>query len=125
METHTILVTGGAGFIGTNLVNELQKRGHSVFAADLYNTDRENYVRADVRNYRQVEKLCAGEEFDYVYHLSRSRGSAEAGFTEGRRQDRDFFVQATSTMDTRKRQTILSRKNQRGCVVKVRVKRRA
>src|SRR5664280_2325390 len=74
METHTILVTGGAGFIGTNLVNELRKRGHSVLAADLYNTDREDYVRADVRNYRQVEKLFAGDEFDYVYHLAAEYG---------------------------------------------------
>jgi dTDP-glucose 4,6-dehydratase len=39
METQRILVTGGAGFIGTNLVNELRSRGHSVIAADLYNTE--------------------------------------------------------------------------------------
>jgi dTDP-glucose 4,6-dehydratase len=74
METHTILVTGGAGFIGTNLVLELQKRGHSVRAADLYNTDREDYLRADVRSYRQVEKLFADGEFDYVYHLAAEYG---------------------------------------------------
>lgn len=36
----SILVTGGAGFIGTNLVNELKDRGHEVIALDLYNTDR-------------------------------------------------------------------------------------
>ena len=35
MDTHRILVTGGAGFIGTNLVNELRSRGHEVFAVDL------------------------------------------------------------------------------------------
>jgi dTDP-glucose 4,6-dehydratase len=50
METERILVTGGAGFIGTNLVNELRKRGHEVIALDLYNTDREGYLRTDVRN---------------------------------------------------------------------------
>jgi len=57
METQRILVTGGAGFIGTNLVNELKNRGHEVIAADLYNTSRENYIRVDVRNYRQVERI--------------------------------------------------------------------
>ena len=41
METQRILVTGGAGFIGTNLVNELKTRGHEVIAADIYNTRRE------------------------------------------------------------------------------------
>ena len=35
-----ILVTGGAGFIGTNLCNELRSRGNNVIACDLYYTDR-------------------------------------------------------------------------------------
>jgi len=42
METKKILVTGGAGFIGTNLVNELKKRGHEVFAIDLLNNERDD-----------------------------------------------------------------------------------
>ena len=57
METQRILVTGGAGFIGTNLVNELESRDNEVIAADIYNTRRENYIRADVRNYRQLERI--------------------------------------------------------------------
>jgi dTDP-glucose 4,6-dehydratase len=32
-----ILVTGGSGFIGTNLVNELRSRNHDVIACDLLN----------------------------------------------------------------------------------------
>ena len=74
METERILVTGGAGFIGTNLVNELRKRGHEVIALDLYNTDREGYLRADVRNYRQLERAFDKREFDYVYHLAAEYG---------------------------------------------------
>ena len=70
METQRILVTGGAGFIGTNLVNELRSRGHSVIAADLYNTERDSYIRADVRNYRQLERIFERNTFDYVYHLA-------------------------------------------------------
>ena len=74
METQRILVTGGAGFIGTNLVNELKDRGHEVIALDLCNTDREAYIRADVRNYRQLEKVFDKWEFDYVYHLAAEYG---------------------------------------------------
>ena len=35
-ESMRILVTGGAGNIGTNLCNELRSRGHHVIALDLY-----------------------------------------------------------------------------------------
>jgi dTDP-glucose 4,6-dehydratase len=68
------LVTGGAGFIGTNLATELANRGHSVRVADLNHTDRQGSVRADVRNYRQVEKLFDDRQFDYVYHLAAEYG---------------------------------------------------
>ena len=74
MQTERILVTGGAGFIGTNLVIELKKRGHEVTAMDLFNTDREDYVRADVRNFRQLERAFEDREFDYVYHLAAEYG---------------------------------------------------
>lgn len=68
------MVTGGAGFIGTNLVNELRSRGHEVMAADLYNNERDGYVRADVRNHRQVERLFDEGSYDYVYHLAAEYG---------------------------------------------------
>ena len=74
METQRILVTGGAGFIGTNLVNELKERGHEVIALDLGNTEREEYVRADVRNYRQLERVFDKWDFDCVYHLAAEYG---------------------------------------------------
>jgi len=74
MSTEKILVTGAAGFIGTNLVNELNTRGHEVIVVDLYNTDRENYVRADVRNFRQLQKVFEKEKLDYVYHLAAEYG---------------------------------------------------
>lgn len=74
IETRKILVTGGAGFIGTNLVNELRSREHEVVALDLFNTELDNYVRADVKNYRQLEKLFLDDKFDYVYHLAAEYG---------------------------------------------------
>jgi len=74
METEKILVTGGAGFIGTNLVHELESRGHEVYAIDLYNTEREHYSRVDVKNYRQIERIFGENMFDYVYHLAAEYG---------------------------------------------------
>jgi len=74
METEKILVTGGAGFIGTNLVHELSARGHDVLAVDLSNTGRENYSRADVKNYRQIERIFESNTFDFVYHLAAEYG---------------------------------------------------
>ena len=70
-----ILVTGGAGNIGTNLCNELRSRGHNVIACDLYNTDRDNYIRCDIKNYRQLE-LVFDEfgPFDFVFHLAAEYG---------------------------------------------------
>jgi dTDP-glucose 4,6-dehydratase len=68
-------VTGGAGFIGTNLCNELRSRGHKVIASDLYHTERIDYKRCDVRNFRQLEALFEEyERFDYVYHLAAEYG---------------------------------------------------
>ena len=70
-----ILVTGGAGNIGTNLCNELENRGHYVLSCDLYNTERENYIRCDVRNYRQLESIFENYgNFDFVYHLAAEYG---------------------------------------------------
>ena len=70
-----ILVTGGAGNIGTNLCNELRSRGHKVISCDLYNTERDNYIRCDVRNFRQLQYVFDQfGPFDFVYHLAAEYG---------------------------------------------------
>ena len=70
-----ILVTGGAGNIGTNLCNELISRNHDVISCDLYNTERDNYVRCDVRNYRQLQQTFEDYgPFEFVYHLAAEYG---------------------------------------------------
>lgn len=74
MEHFKVLVTGGAGFIGTNLSHELKKRGHEVFCVDLLNNERCDYMRADVRSMRQLERVFEKNKFDYVYHLAAEYG---------------------------------------------------
>ena len=39
------LVTGGAGFIGSNLVDELIKRGHFVIVLDNFSTGRRSNLK--------------------------------------------------------------------------------
>jgi dTDP-glucose 4,6-dehydratase len=50
-------VTGGSGFIGSNLVKELKSRGHDVWLCDLLHSEKMNFVRCDVGVYHQVERL--------------------------------------------------------------------
>ena len=70
-----ILVTGGAGFIGTNLANELRLRGHDVFLIDQFNTDKNNYERCDVKSFFLLERIFQRYgNFDFVYHLAAEYG---------------------------------------------------
>ena len=67
-----ILVTGGAGFIGSHLCESLVKERHKVYVLDNYSTGRfENhhsgvtYIEGDVKN---IEKLVQFSP-DLIYHL--------------------------------------------------------
>jgi len=74
LETRHVLVTGGDGFIGTQLVRELASRGHDVLASDLYGNERTDFVRCDVREYRQLARVLEARKPDYVYHLAAEYG---------------------------------------------------
>lgn len=68
-----ILVTGGAGFIGTNLIKRLLKEGHEVVSLDDYETGTEdNHVDGATYVTGDIESLMywKGEDFDLVYHLA-------------------------------------------------------
>ena len=43
-------------------------------AADLLNCEHEGFIRADVKNYRQLERIFEKNRFDYVYHLAAEYG---------------------------------------------------
>lgn len=69
-----ILVVGGSGFVGSNLVNELRRRGHETWLSDLLNSEDPQFIRCDVREFRQVENLFENGDYDVVYHLAAEYG---------------------------------------------------
>jgi len=68
-----ILVTGIMGTLGRPLKQKLEERGHDVWGADLQHQADQKYYRADVSNYRQLERVFE-QDYDYVYHLAAEFG---------------------------------------------------
>ena len=60
-----ILVTGSKGTLGTRLVQELKNRGYEVWGCDLQHQRDDNYIRADVSNFRQMERVFEGDDGTY------------------------------------------------------------
>jgi UDP-glucose 4-epimerase len=74
-------VTGGAGFIGSNVVRRLVEDHHQVVVLDDLSSGREgnlrpfetvNFLRGDVRDAPLVQRACTG--VDVVFHLAASVG---------------------------------------------------
>ena len=68
-----ILVTGGNGFIGANLIAALSAKGHEVVSVDDLSTGKEiNEVRKAAYLYEDIEKVSYfdGSEVDVVFHLA-------------------------------------------------------
>ncbi|MEM3406955.1 MAG: SDR family oxidoreductase [Nitrososphaerota archaeon] len=80
MKEEKILVTGGAGFIGSHLVDELINRGYEVIVLDNFysgkignlrkNLKNKNFklIKGDVRNIKDVKKAI--KNVNAIFHLA-------------------------------------------------------
>jgi len=79
MNKMKILVTGGAGFIGSNLIKRLLNEGHEVHSLDNYSTGNVSnhlsvegftaiYTKGDVCEYGSYD--LPSDDYDIIYHLA-------------------------------------------------------
>lgn len=74
-----ILITGGAGFIGSHIAEYFNNEGEEVFVLDNLRTghrsnvefiDEAHFIKNDVTNKMFIDKLIKKEQFDIVIHLA-------------------------------------------------------
>ncbi|CAB4169749.1 WcaG Nucleoside-diphosphate-sugar epimerases [uncultured Caudovirales phage] len=82
-----VLVTGAAGFIGSNLIPVLHEAGHTVFGLDNFFNPSERYrermqweiSRGDVTNYDSLYDILSNRKIEAVVHLA-AHGSVPRSF---------------------------------------------
>lgn len=84
-----VLVTGGAGFIGSHLCKRLVKEGHSVVAIDnlsngciqnlngLEDTPQFTFYEFDINNTMKLRRAFDKHPFDMVFHLAANADTAK------------------------------------------------
>lgn len=85
-----ILVTGGAGFIGSHLVDNLLAQGHSIVVIDNLSLGRKNnlseafksdkfcFIEQNILDYETLNKIFKENKFEIVYHLAANSDIAQS-----------------------------------------------
>lgn len=86
LKDRKILVTGGAGFVGSNLSAMILKNGGQVVCFDDLSTGSERnitdlkanpnykFIKGDANNFDDLKKVFADNKFDYVFHYAARVG---------------------------------------------------
>ena len=85
-----ILVAGGAGFIGSHLIDSLLAEGHRVICADKLIMGKQNiehlegrddfkFYKVELADQEKVDEIFADENIDVVYHLAANSDIQKGG----------------------------------------------
>ncbi len=107
-ENQKVLVTGGTGMIGRQLVSLLSDRGAEIYVVSLDEPaglpEGVKFLKADLTYFDACLKICEG--MDYVFNLVGVKGSPKMC----REQPADFFVPMlqfnTNMMEAARRQNV-------------------
>ncbi|MBA7517779.1 UDP-N-acetylglucosamine 4-epimerase [subsurface metagenome] len=76
----SVLVTGGAGFVGSNLVRKLLPISEKVIIVDnlatgrysnlkdILNQEKIDFKLCDIGNYKQIEQIMKTNQIEYIFH---------------------------------------------------------
>ena len=89
-----ILVAGGAGFIGSHLIDSLLAEGHRVICADKLIMGKQNiehiseddnfkFYEVELADQDEVDQIFANERIDVVYHLAANSDIQKGGKEPG------------------------------------------
>lgn len=88
MISKRVLITGGAGFIGSSLADRLLHLGHKLFVIDdLSGGSKENlspkiqFFKCDLRNIKKSDQLMGIIRPEIVYHLSANAAENKSQFS--------------------------------------------
>lgn len=69
-----ILITGGSGFIGSELSKDLLQKGHQVVLFDMIPPERQrkevSFVRGNISNWAEVINVVRDYKVEYIFHLA-------------------------------------------------------
>lgn len=92
-----VLVAGGAGFIGSNLIDALLKEGHNVICVDnffigtkkniehLHDNSNFSFYEEDLADLPALKEIFSKEQIDFVFHMAANsdiQASAQAPAVE-------------------------------------------
>lgn len=87
IKNSKILITGGAGFIGSSLANELLKYNNEIIILDdlsmgnfdnLDSSSNLTKIEGSVTDYKLVDKILLENDFDYIFHLAAIASVADS-----------------------------------------------